>query len=218
MENSAIKSESLNAQEHKQQKTDKKSKRIGIKTIVIIAVIIILGALAYINKGLFIAATVDGSPISRLDIIKKLEKASGKNLLDSLIAEKLIQNEANAKKITVSNDEIDAEIKKIEDQVIAQGGTLDEALLKQGMNKDDLKNQILLQKEVEKLLGDKINVTDEEIDQYIKDNEISIPDGQESATRDQVKNGLRSQKLNDQVQSLITDLKSKAKIQYFVNY
>lgn len=217
MDNNTIKSESLNAQEY-QQKTDKKSIKISIKTAIIVAVIIILGALAYVYKGLFIAATIDGSPISRLTIIRKLEKASGKSLLESLVVEKLIQNEANAKKIVVSNDEIDTEIKKIEDQVSTQGGTFDEVLSKQGMDRNDLKKQIILNKEIEKLLADKINVTDEEVDQYIKDNKISITESEEAATRDQIKDGLRNQKLNAQAQSLITDLKSKAKIQYFVNY
>ncbi len=217
MDNNTIKSESLNMQEE-QQKPEKKSIKISIKTIIIVVVIIALGALVYIYKGLFVAAIVDGSPISRLTIIKKLEKASGKSLLESFITEKLVQNEANAKKIVVSDDEINTEIKKIEDQVSAQGGTLDEALSGQGMTRNDLKKQIILQKEMEKLLADKINVTDEEVEQYIKDNVISIPEGQETAMRDQIKDGLRNQKLNTQAQTLITDLKSKAKIQYFVNY
>ena len=217
MGNNTTQTKSLNTQEY-QQKAYKKSIKISIKTAIIIVVIITLGVLAYVYKGLFIAATVNGSPISRLAIIQKLEKASGKNLLESLITEKLIQDEANAKKIVVSNDEINAEIKKIQDQITAQGGTLDAALSAQGMNMDDLKKQIILQKEMEKLVADKINVTDQEIAQYIKDNKISIPSGQEAATNDQVKNELRNQKLNTEAQALISDLKAKAKIRYFVNY
>ena len=217
MDNNIIQAESISAPES-QQKADNKSIKINIKTAIIIVVIIALGVLGYFYKGLFIAATVNGSPISRLTIIQKLEKASGKNLLDSLITEKLVQNEANAKKIIVSNDEINGEIKKIEDQIIAQGSTLDAALLAQGMTTDDLKTQFILQKEVEKLVADKINVTDEEVAQYIKDNKISIPSGQEAATNDQVKNELRNQKLDTEAQALISDLKAKAKIRYFVNY
>jgi len=219
MDNNTIQAESLNAQEH-QQKAYKKSIKIkiSIKTAIIIVVIIALGVLAYIYKGLFIAATVNGSPISRLAIIQELEKASGKNLLDSLIIEKLVQNEANAKKITVSNDEINGEIKKIEDQVVAQGSTLDAALAAQGMTMEDLKKQIILQKEVEKMVADKINVTDEEVTQYIKDNAISIPEGQEATTTAQIKDELRNQKLNKEAAALITTLKSQAKIRYFVNY
>jgi len=217
MDNNTIQAEPLNTQEH-QQKADKKSIKISIKTAIIIVVIIALGVLAYFYKGLFIAATVNGSPISRLAIIQKLEKASGKNLLDSLITEKLIQDEANAKKITVSNDEINGEIKKIEDQITAQSSTLDAALAAQGMTMEDLKKQIILQKEVEKLVADKINVTDEEVAQYIKDNQVSIPKGQEATTTAQIKNELRNQKLNTEAVALITTLKSQAKIRYFVNY
>jgi len=192
--------------------------KINKKTAIIIAVIIVLAALAYLSKGLFIAATVNGSPISRLAVILKLEKSSGKSLLDSLITEKLIQDEAKAKKIVVSDDEINGEIKKIEDQIIAQGSTIDAALAAQGMSADDLKKQILLQKEIEKLLADKINVTDEEAAQYIKDNKVTVPAGQETATNEQIKSELRNQKLNTEAQSLLSDLKSKAKINYFVNY
>ena len=219
MDNNTIQAESLNAQEH-QQKAYKKSIKIkiSIKTAIIIVVIIALGVLAYIYKGLFIAATVNGSPISRLAIIQELEKASGKNLLDSLIIEKLVQNEANAKKITVSNDEINGEIKKIEDRIVAQGSTLNAALAAQGMTMEDLKKQIILQKEVEKMVADKINVTDEEVTQYIKDNAISIPEGQEATTTAQIKDELRNQKLNKEAAALITTLKSQAKIRYFVNY
>ena len=229
-------SSSTNSQEH-QQKADKKpitelqfmeakvkkrtefsSPKINIKTVILIAVIIALGVLAYIYKGLFIAATVNGSPISRLSIIQKLEKASGKNLLDSFITEKLVQKEADAKKIVVSNDEINGEIKKIEDQIVAQGSTLEAALSAQGMSMDDLKKQIILQKEVEKLVADKINVTDEEVAQYIKDNAISIPEGQEATATAQIKDELRNQKLSTEGNTLIATLKSQAKIRYFVNY
>ena len=66
-------SSSTNAQEH-QKKTEKKSIKISLKTVIIILVIIAFGAL-YIFKGLFIAATVNGTPISRLTVIQKLEKS-----------------------------------------------------------------------------------------------------------------------------------------------
>jgi foldase protein PrsA len=192
--------------------------KISRKNAIIIIVIIALGVLAYVYKGLFIAATVNGSPISRLAIVQELEKMSGKNLLDSLIVEKLVEKEADAKKIIVSNDEINGEIKKIEDQIASQGSTLDAALSSQGMSLEDLKKQIVFQMEIEKLLADKVNVTDEEVAQYIKDNAISIPEGQEAATASQIKDELKNQKLGKESNALIIALKSQAKIRYFVNY
>ena len=219
MGDNTIQAEPLNAQED-QQKIDEKSIRIkiSVKTTIIIAVIIAVGALAYFYKGLFVAATVDGSLISRLTIIQELEKASGKDLLDSLIVKKLIQNEVNAKKIVVSDDEINGEIKRIEYQIMAQGSAIDAALAAQGMSMEDLEKQIVLQKQVEKLVADKINVTDEEVSQYIKDNTISIPEGQEAMIIIQIKDELRNQKINAEADVLITALKSQANIRYFVNY
>lgn len=219
MDNNIIQAELAQEQEIRQSDNKQSIKiKINKKAAIIIAVIIVLGVLAYVNKGLLIAATVNGSPISRLAIIQKLEKASGQSLLDSLIVDKLIQNEANAKKIVVSNDEVSAELKKIEDQIIAQGGALDTALATQGMSPDDLKTQIILQKEIEKLVADKINVADQEVAKYIIDNKVAVPAGQEAATNEQIKNQIRDQKLNAATQTLISDLKAKANIQYFVKY
>lgn len=209
--------ELVDLQEHKQD-TDKKSIKINKRTIIIIGIIIVLGVLFFLLRGFFVVATVDGNPISRLSIIKKLEKVSGQSLLDSIIIEKLIQNEARSKKIVISDEEINTQIKTIEDQLIAQGTTLDVALTTQGMTRDELKEQIILQKQAEKLVGDKIKITDEEVAQYIKDNNIEVPQGQEATINDQVKNALNSEKLSSETQKLISDLKSKAKIKYFVNY
>ena len=217
MDSDTVQKESSPSKEH-QQKYFKKSIQINTRTAIIIAIVIIIGVLAYIYKGVFIAATVDGSPIMRLTIIQKLEKTSGKNLLDSLINEKLIQNEVRAKNIIVSDDEINSQTKTIESQIATQGGTLDAALAEAGMSMDDLKKQIMAQKEIEKLLADKINVTDEEVAQYIRDNKVSIPQGQEATIVDQIKSEMRNQKISTEAQTLITNLKSKAKIQRFVNY
>ena len=192
--------------------------KINKKTAIIIAAVIILGVLIYAGKGLFIAAIVDGSPISRLSVISKLEKTSGKKLLDSLIAERLVKNEVKAKKIVVSDEEINGEIKKIEDQIALQGGTLDEALIAENMSRNDLKTQIILQKELEKLVADRINVTDEEVAQYISDNKISIPVGEEAITAEQIKSEMKNQKINQEADALVLVLKAKAKINYFVNY
>lgn len=221
MDNDTIQEESAEAPERKPE-ADKKVIKIRKKTVIILVIIaviiIVLAVLAYIYKGLFIAAAVDGSPISRLAVIQKLEKASGKSLLDSLIAEKLVENEVKAKGIVVSDDEVNAEIKNVGDQIAAGGSTLDEALAAQGMSMNDLKTQITLQKKLEKLVADKIGVTDEEIAKYIKDNAISIPKGEEATTTAQIKDALKNQKLKTESGNLVDTLKAQANIQYFVNY
>lgn len=192
--------------------------KINKKVLIIVASAILVLVLAYLAKGFFVAALVNGQPISRWSVISTLEKESGKDLLESLIVEKLIAAEAKAQKLEVADAELEAEIKKIEEQITAQGGELNEALAQQGMTLEILQKQILLQKQVEKLLADKVAVTDEEVSQYITDSQTVIPDGQESSVREQIKSQLANQKLNMEAPSYIEELKAKAKIKYFVNY
>jgi len=196
----------------------KKRQFISTKTAIIIAVIIILAALVYYYKGLFIAATINGSPITRLAVIKELEKASGKQVLDSLITKKLINNEAIKKGISITSEEVDAEIKTIEDQIKAQGQTLEQALATKNMKLEDLKQQILTRKTLEKILADKLQVTEDEITKFITDNNVAIPQGQEEAYRTQIIAQLKQQKLNTEAETLITSLRSGATIKYFTNY
>src|SRR3989339_1797585 len=86
------------------------------------AVILIVVAL-FFAKGIFVAATVNGSPISRLSVIQELEKQGGKQTLEAIIDKKLIETELSKQKVTATKDEVDAEIEKIKTQVTAQGGT-----------------------------------------------------------------------------------------------
>lgn len=182
-----------------------------------VAVILIVAAL-FFAKGIFVAATVNGSPVSRLSVIQELEKRGGKSTLDALITEKLIQNEAQAKGVTVTDAELDEEIKKIEAQVTTQGGTLADALAQQGMTEESFRKQVRTQKEVEKMLADKITVTDEEVQKYITDSKITIPKGEEEKTKEQIKDQLKDQKMGQEAQLLVTNLKNSAKIKYYVNY
>lgn len=182
-----------------------------------VAVILVLVAL-FFAKGIFVAATVNGSPISRLSIIQELEKRGGKSTLDALITEKLIENEAKAKGVAVTDAELDEELKKIEVQVTAQGGTLADALAQQGMTEESLKEQIRVQQLMQKLLADKIAVTDEEVQKYITDSKITIPKGEEETAKEQITDQLKDQKLNQEAQVFITNLRNSAKIKYYVNY
>jgi parvulin-like peptidyl-prolyl isomerase len=178
---------------------------------------IVLGA--WFGKGLVVAATVNGAPISRLSVMKELEKQSGKAALESLIRKKLIDDEVRGKNISVSKDEIDQEIKKIETQVALQGGTLNDVLQQQGMTEGQLREQIEVQKKIEKLLGDKVSVSDAEVEAYIAKNKIEFPkDKQPEEAKAGLREQLKQQKFQQEAQGWISDLTTKAKIQYYVNY
>lgn len=186
-------------------------KNLLVPTI-LVAIIAILGLL----KNQFIVATVNGKPITRIELIKTLEKKEGKRTLDSLITEAVILQETNRKGIKVSDQDIDKELKNIEKSVTSQGQNLDQLLLAQNLTRDELKNQIKIQLILKKMVG-KIEVTDKEVDEYIEQNKDSIPtDAKVEDVRNQVKNQLSQQKLNEKIQNFIQDLQKKAKIEYLL--
>ena len=85
-------------------------KLVALAALIILFIILLL----YFFKGLFIAAIVNGEPITRLSVVKELEKQSGKATLDNLITKKLILQEAKKRNVQVTKADLDSEIKKIE--------------------------------------------------------------------------------------------------------
>ncbi|MDP2628319.1 MAG: hypothetical protein Q8P15_00280, partial [Nanoarchaeota archaeon] len=90
--------------------------------------IIVVAVLAFSLKGLFVAALVNGQPITRLSVIGELEKQGGQQTLASLVNQALIFQEAKRKNVEVSQKEIDEEAKKIEEVLKQQGQDLNTAL------------------------------------------------------------------------------------------
>jgi foldase protein PrsA len=193
-------------------------KQISIKGLVITIIVLAVLGLLYYYKGAFIAATVDGKPISRLSVIKELEKQSGRETLDSLISKALINNEAKKKGVNVPSQEIDSRIREIEDQIKAQGSTLDDALQMQGVSREELRDQIELQVKAEEVVKDKISVTDEEIAKYITDSGITVEAGKEEETKAQARDSLKQQKFSSEIASWLDEARKNASIKEFVNY
>ncbi len=185
-------------------KVDRKKIVTGL---IVIAVLVLL----YLFKGLFVAAMVNGRPITRFAVISELEKQDGGSVLQSLVTKELINEEAKKSSVVVTKEQIDAEIAKIEDSIKAQGQTLDEALATQGWTRTDLENQIRTQLIVEAILADKVTVAEQEIDDYIKANKSTEP-------RESISQLLRQQKLMTEYQTWIQELLAKAKVNYWVNY
>lgn len=182
-------------------------------------IIAILAVGAFFLKGLFIAALVNGQPISRFSIIQQLEKQGGQQALAALVNQTLISQEAEKKNVQVTQKEIDDGTQEIEDALKKQGQNLDTALATQGMTREDFREQIKLRKLVEKLLADKTKVTDKEVSDYIEKNKETLPaDMKEEELKKNVKEQLEQEKLASESQKWIEELNKNAKINYFINY
>lgn len=193
-------------------------KKYGKPAAIVVIVLALLGV-AYHFKGIFVSAVVNGQPISRLSVIRELEKQAGQQALDRLITKKLVDAEVTRKKIVVAPADVDAEIARIEDQVTKQGSTLRSALEQQGMTEEDLREQLLLQKKLEVILGDKIDVSDDDVDRYAAQSGLAASAGAGDADfRDQIREQLKEQKFNDEVGIWIAAAKAEADISYYAGY
>ncbi|KKP60711.1 MAG: Foldase protein PrsA [Candidatus Roizmanbacteria bacterium GW2011_GWA2_34_18] len=180
--------------------------------------LLVLG-LVYFSVKFLLVASVNGQLVSRLTIIKELEKQGGKKTLDTVILKTLINQEAKKRKITISQKDIDAEIQKIETNITAQGLTLDQLLQQQGMKKSDLTEEVKIQLLVSKMVGENINVTDKEIDDFINSQKKQLSQNPDQEfPREQVKQQIKQQKLQQKIQTFVAGLKDKAKINYFIKY
>ncbi len=199
-----------------QQKLKNPLSEVPRKYVIAGAITIVALALGgYMLSKWMIVAKVNGEAITRTEYTKELEKTAGKQVLEGLTTKKIIEQEAKTKNVSVSNEEIDAEIKKIEQQLTSQGQSLDQILAFQGLTKEGLREQIVVQKTVEKLVGD-VKVATEEIDQYIEQNQELAGENTDLTTlRATAEADLKQQKTDQQIQTLLQDLRKKATIEYF---
>ena len=186
--------------------------------IALVVLAIILGALYYF-RGFFISAVVNGQPISRFSVINKLEKQSGKSIVDGMITEKLIYQEAKKLNAIPSDDEIKKEVEKVRTQIKNSGQDLNTLLAFQKMTIKDLEAQVRLQKTVEKILADKATATEEEITKWITDNKNTIPaDMKQEEVRTAAEQQIKSQKLGTEFQKWLEKVKATSDIKYLVTY
>ncbi len=165
------------------------SKRLTLPLILVLVVI----ALLYLGSKYFVVAMVDGKPITRIEYYQALDQRYGKDLREQMIAEKLITDEAQKRGISVTDKEVQDEIKKFEQQ---QGGAgqLDQILVSQGLSRTDFNKLVKLQLLRQKMFAN-AQVTDQEINQYIEQNKDQLPDlaTADASTSAKIKNDVKTQ-------------------------
>jgi hypothetical protein len=186
-------------------------------TIKVGLVILILGLIALFvgNKGLLIAAIVNGKPIFRWELSSVLVSRFGKQTLEGMISERLISQEAAKAGVSVSQADLDAKTKSL---IASLGGgmTIEQLLQYQGMTRADFDSQLKLQLTVEKLLGKDITVSDGDVTSYIATNSASLTATDEAGMKAEAREAILSQRINDKLQSWFTALKAKANILRFL--
>ena len=189
------------------------------RSLILAGVIVVAAVVVYFGKSLLIAATVNGQPVSRVSIIKDLEKQSGKAALDAVVTRMLVMQEAKKKNIDATSKEIDTEIAKIKKQFADQGQNLDALLATQGLTQEKFKEEVKIQLLVTKILGAQAKVTDKEFNDFMAKNADLIKDEKDQNTaKANLRAQMEQQKLAQKYQEWIANIKKNAKITTFVNY
>ena len=84
-------------------------KRIGIGLLIGIIVV-----LAVYKKGIFVVATVNGRPITTVELLSKLNQNYRNQELDNMVTERVILDEAKKKNALPANQEIQDRVADIE--------------------------------------------------------------------------------------------------------
>ena len=196
----------------KVSKNPTKKNRAQTFNLLVAALVFIVLAMGYMRfKYLLVPATVNGSPIFSWKYVKSLHQTAGTQVIDQLVVEKLITQEAKKQKIEISQEELDLEFERLELQFESVGG-LDAFLSSQGLKKKDINDQVILNLQVQKIVSESVSITDEEVDAYYQENKDAFVDLTPEEIEEQSAGMLYEQKLQQQIGIWVQDLRAKGQI------
>jgi foldase protein PrsA len=185
------------------------------KPYLLVGLVLILGLgfLLYKTNNFPVVAMVGMRPITRYEINRELYKQSGKTMVDNLVTEVLINNELKKSKVVVSDSDINEKIESIK-KSLGEGQDLNTLLSQRGMTLNDVKKQLRLQMGVEKVLADKVTVSNEEITKFVTENANYMTATSEAGKIEEATTALKQQKTQTEVTTWIQSLKDKTKVWY----
>lgn len=163
-------------------------------------------------------AFINGQPISFSEILKIFDSNDNENAIDRIIAEKIIEYEAKKRNIKVTSDEISFEIKRIENEAVENGKTLLQLLKESDKTSRDLEKDVRLKIIIYKILSEDIELSEYEIDKFIKNNPDLYKNLSEEETRENVRRLLIDSVLQEKYNTWIKDARATSDIKYIINY
>ncbi len=151
------------------------------KVILLALALVIIGAVALIIFTQYdpAVALVNGEKIKRSDLYELMYRQSGKDLLESLIIERLILQEGKKSGISVSEADVDAEIEEIIEQHFM--GSEDQFTLyldTQGVTMDTIRHELMINLVAQGIVLADLEITDKEAREYFEENReyFNIPE------------------------------------------
>lgn len=191
-----------------------KNKKIQWKVVVGVLVLLFIGLLAA-NKGLIVAAVVNGKPIYTWQLNSAMRNRFGQQTLEGMIGEQLIADQAKASGVTVTKQDVDAKQQEVLGS-LGEDVKLDDLLKFQGLTKADFINQLKLQLLVEKLLTKDLVITDADVQQYIATNAATLTATEPAKLKQEATQAIKTSIVNEKLQTWFTEVRQKAKVLKFL--
>lgn len=179
-------------------------------------ILLIVGILLLVTfkKSWFVAAMVNGQPVSNLELQARLNQQFRDQTLNQMINEKIILDEAAKDHALPTDAEVEKRISEIETSV---GGVqaFNNLIAQQGQSRESVKQQLRIQLSIEKLYAKDATVSADEVNKYIEENKDSLKATDSASQTKEAEDILKQQKLSQVFQQKFQDLRTRAKIQIF---
>jgi foldase protein PrsA len=141
------------------------------KTIAILAALVVVAVAVFIflSTRSEVVAKVGQKSITKDNLYTFFVEQNGEAALDTLITKNVIEQEVEKEKVSVSEKDIDAELKEL---IASYGGeeTFNQQLATSGLTMEDVEEDVKTNLQIEKLLESRIKITDEEMKTYFDEN------------------------------------------------
>ena len=160
-----------------------------------------------------VVATVNGETIRRSEYDRAVAESNGEQVLDNLVLERLVMSEAKKRNITVDDQTATRLLDEQKQQFNGNEQAYQAALTQAGLTEADLTKQLRLSEMLRRMVSDKVQVSDQEVDEMYRANADRYAGQTPEQAREQIKSGLQRQKENSAIGELLDQVRAEAKIE-----
>ncbi|MDR7870429.1 MAG: peptidylprolyl isomerase [Tissierellaceae bacterium] len=147
-------------------------KRIGLFVIVLVIALFAVGCSNGSSKD-EVVAKVGDMTVTKSEFYDELVKQNGSQVLDVIIADKIMQSEVEKNNIVVSDEEIEADVEEMKD-FYGSDEALQNELDNYGLTLDDIRQNIKSNIQIETLLEPYVDITEDEMKEYFETNKANF--------------------------------------------
>src|SRR5699024_4553159 len=152
----------------------------NLKHIILGLILVLALGITACSNDKEIVAKVNDDEITKDELYDLLVEQNGAQVLEGLIAEKIVDAEAKKEDIEVTDEEIEEEIEKIKEESGGEAG-FEQLLQYYGYDQEEFEENIATNIKIKKLVGDDISVSEEEMEAYFEQNKEQF--GQEEQVK-----------------------------------